>query len=118
MDEKTFQLCSLPFNSGYSFTDGGKVFGTLSAECFDYKRNSYSGSGTSKPAADIAQDEENGYITVTTDADQTAVDGRRFGEFKITLDSPVDVSGLYDIGYIKIRLKSGMLPKEVCCCPV
>ena len=102
----------------YSFTDGGKVFGTLSAECFDYKRNTYSGSGTSKPAADIAQDEENGYITVTTDADQTAVDGRRFGEFKITLDSPVDVSGLYDIGYIKIRLKSGMLPKEVWCCPV
>ena len=102
----------------YSIIDGDNVSGSLSAECFDYKRNTYSGSGTSAPVADIAQDTENGCITVTPDADLAAVDGRRFGEFRITLDSPVDASGLYNIGYIRLRFKSQMLPKEVWCCPV
>lgn len=94
----------------HSITNGSEVFGTITSACFSNDRSNYKtqlNGYTSRGMQSIDYDEDNGLITVTPEPDYY------YGEFKIEFENALDLSSLFDIGYIKLKMKSSIFPDEI-----
>lgn len=94
----------------HSIIDGTEAFGTITPGCFSSDRSNYNSQltgYTSRKMQSIDYDADNGLITVTPEPDYY------YGEFKIEFENALDLSSLYDIGYIKLKMKSSIMPDEV-----
>ena len=87
----------------YTFLEGADIAGTIEAKCFAQNTRGY-------PIQEYSVDEENGYLTVTP------VPGQSWAEFCLTLDETADLSTIYDTGYLKLKMKSRVVPKAVWGC--